>query len=90
LRGRLPDDAQRRISLSDGNETVADFFYEPNLCVFIDGAPHAQPEQAARDQSVDEQLRTAGYQVVRLDYRTDLEAQLRRRASLFGVGEVER
>jgi hypothetical protein len=90
LRGRLPDDAQRRLSLSDNRETVADFFYEPNLCVFIDGAPHDQPEQAARDQSVGEQLRTAGYQVVRLDYRTDLEAQLRRRASLFGVGEVER
>ncbi|MEM0337918.1 MAG: DUF1998 domain-containing protein, partial [Candidatus Caldarchaeum sp.] len=87
LRGRLPDDAQRRLTLSNGTETVVDFFYEPNLCVFIDGAPHAQPAQAERDQTMREQLRAEDYQVVSLDHRTDLETQLRRRASTFGLSE---
>lgn len=37
---RLPDEAQKIIS--EGDEPIArvDFFYKPNVCVFVDGPDH--------------------------------------------------
>lgn len=42
---RLPDDVRRYIREIP---CEADFFYEPNICVFCDGAVHDLPEQRAK------------------------------------------
>ncbi|QUW02005.1 DEAD/DEAH box helicase [Chloracidobacterium validum] len=81
---RLPDDAQRRIVAVN---CVADFFYEPNVCLFCDGAVHAAPEQTARDERVRTELRQHGYRVIAIRHDQPLGEQLARYGEVFGGQE---
>lgn len=78
---RLPDAAQRPISAAN---CIADFFYEPNVCVFCDGSVHDRPDQIARDKEVRRRLLTTGYRVVVIRYAQDLGEQIRQYPDIFG------
>ncbi|MGC8915770.1 MAG: hypothetical protein ACP5NF_02175 [Thermoanaerobaculum sp.] len=80
---RLPDEAQKPMAQP---RCVADFFYEPNICVFCDGAVHDQPPQQAHDRQVREELRGRGFRVVVFRYDQDLVPQIRRYPEIFGAG----
>ncbi|MFT0814424.1 DEAD/DEAH box helicase [Synechococcus sp. OH20] len=80
---RLPDDAQKAIP---DPRCVVDFFYEPNVCVFCDGAVHDEPDQTAQDRQVRSQLLGQGYRVIALRYDQDLQEQLARYPEVFGKG----
>ncbi len=78
---RLPDDAQKRIAEP---VCMADFFYEPNVCVFCDGSVHDEPAQAARDREVRTELVRRGHRVMVVRYDDDMEAMLSRHPDVFG------
>ena len=44
---------------------MADFFYEPNVAVYIDGPVHDYADRAQRDAGQEECLEDAGYLVLR-------------------------
>ncbi len=78
---RLPDDAQKRIAEP---VCMADFFYEPNVCVFCDGAVHDDPAQAARDREVRTELVRRGYRVISVRYDADIQETITRYPDVFG------
>jgi len=65
---------------------VADFFCDPNICVFCDGTVHDEPAQAAQDRQLRSQLLGRGYRVLVLRYDQDLREQLARYPEVFGKG----
>jgi len=88
---RLPDDAQRRIALSEGarmrlhqEHCSVDFFYEPNICVFCDGAVHDEKEQREKDEVIREDLRRNGYRVIVIRYDSDISEQIDNYPEVFG------
>ncbi|MFS8867143.1 DUF1998 domain-containing protein [Synechococcus sp. OH30] len=80
---RLPNDAQKAIPNPRG---VVDFFYEPNVCVFWNGAVHDEPDQAAQDRQLRSQLLGQSYRVIALRYDQDLQEQLARYPEVSGKG----
>lgn len=78
---RLPDEAQKPLV---NYPAVPDFFYEPNVCVFCDGAVHDEPAQRQKDAAVRAELRDLGYRVVVVRYDRDLEEQLQAYPDVFG------
>jgi len=80
---RLPDEAQKALAEP---RCVADFFYDPNICIFCDGAVHDDPAQAAQDRQLRSQLLGHGYRVIALRYDQDLREQLARYPEVFGKG----
>ncbi|MFS8779863.1 DEAD/DEAH box helicase [Synechococcus sp. W55.1] len=80
---RLPDDAQKSISEP---RCVVDFFYDPNICVFCDGAVHDEPTRAEQDRQLRAQLLEGGYRVIVLRYDQNLQEQLARYPEVFGQG----
>lgn len=78
----LPDAAQKYLSDFYANP---DFFYNPNICVYCDGAPHfvgARVEEDAFDRN---KLREAGYRVIVIRYDQDIEEQLAQYGDIFGT-----
>ena len=57
---------------------ILDFYcHEMRLCIELDGAPHLDPGQAAKDEQRDADLRVRGYKVLRawnVDVLSDLPA----------------
>ena len=80
-RHRLPNDAQRRI---DDAHCIPDFFYEPNVCVFCDGAVHDDPATADRDRHVRGALVDLGYRVIVIRYDQPVDEQIARNPDVFG------
>jgi RNA polymerase subunit RPABC4/transcription elongation factor Spt4/very-short-patch-repair endonuclease len=64
----LPDAAQRRISEAS---TIADFFYKPNIAVYIDGPVHQKEQQRKIDEHQRRKLMERGYRVVVFGEDTD-------------------
>jgi len=69
---RLPDEAQ--VEIKDCR-TVPDFVYknEVQVCVFIDGSPHDDPDTQKNDAIKRKCLENAGYEVLVWHYLTPLE-----------------
>lgn len=80
---RLPDAAQ--VTLDDAYYRP-DFFYEPNVCVFVDGSVHDAPEQRAIDEQQRRELKDLGYRVVVYRYLDDPAAVVARHPEVFGDG----
>jgi very-short-patch-repair endonuclease len=78
---RLPDDAQKRIA---DPACMADFFYEPNVCVFCDGSVHDEPAQAAQDRERRAELVCRGYRVIVVRYDADIQETIARYPDVFG------
>ena len=64
---------------------VADFFYDPNICVFCDGSVHDEPTQQTLDSQIRRDLRAHGYRVIVIRYDRDLEEQIRSYPDVFGI-----
>ena len=60
---RLPDEAQKIISEGDEPIAVADFFYKPNVCVFVDGPDHEKDYVKHADERKRKRLKSLGYSV---------------------------
>jgi len=61
---RLPDEAQKNISEGDEPITIADFFYKPNICVFVDGPDHEKDYVAHADARKRKRIKSLGYRVM--------------------------
>ena len=77
---RLPDDAQRRV---EGLYVQPDFFYAPNLYVFVDGSVHDDEETAAADRRKRRAMVKDGYRVLVYRYDDDLDAVLAPHAEII-------
>jgi len=61
----IPDEAQKVISDKEGVPIARpDFFYQPNIAVFVDGAPHRMKHVSEADEAKRDKLRALGYTVV--------------------------
>lgn len=78
----LPDAAQKYLSDFYANP---DFFYNPNTCVYCDGAPHFSGARVREDAVDRNKLREAGYRVIEIRYDQDIEEQLAAYADIFGT-----
>ncbi len=82
---RLPDLAQCQ-PCSDV-AVQPDFYYErdglPGVCVFVDGAAHAQPDQSTHDREVREALEDRGYRVLAIRFDESLDERVNRHADTF-------
>ncbi|MFN3336905.1 MAG: Zn-binding domain-containing protein, partial [Thermomicrobium sp.] len=79
---RLPDAPQKMI---EEPRCRADFFYEPNVLIFVDGPHHDQPDVSRLDERTRRELITRGYRVVVLRYDRPLLEQFREYPDIFGA-----
>ncbi len=78
----LPDAAQKYLSDFYANP---DFFYNPNVCVYCDGAPHFVGARVEEDAVDRKKLREAGYRVIEIRYDRDVEEQVTKFQDIFGT-----
>ena len=72
----LPDRAQFPFEVSTGVHTVADFYYRPNLYVYVDGPHHDTPEQRAKDETIRTSMLLYGLEPFVLHHKDDWKAKL--------------
>ena len=88
---RLPDAAQSRPEADVA--TQPDFYYErqgvPGVCVFVDGAPHENPQQRERDLQVRKALEDRGHRVVAIR-GGPFDEQVAPHRDVFGSGGTSR
>lgn len=77
---RLPDKAQWRVP---GLYIMPDFFYEPNVVVFVDGSPHDTTVVKEDDTLKRRELKKKGYRVVSWHYSQDLADVIRAHKDVF-------
>jgi len=71
-RGLYPE-SQKYICL---HKCIPDFYFDSQqLCIFIDGPPHAKPRRIDRDDGIDELLRKRGFKVARFGYKGKLSQE---------------
>ncbi|MCM8747074.1 DEAD/DEAH box helicase [Thermomicrobium sp. CFH 73360] len=78
---RLPDEAQKVI---EEPRCRADFFYRPNILVFIDGPHHDEPRVRKLDKETRCNLLRRGYRVIVLRYDRPLLEQFAEHPEVFG------
>ncbi|MFH5833859.1 DEAD/DEAH box helicase [Halalkalibaculum sp. DA384] len=76
----LPDKAQYSI---DELYVNADFFYEPNVVIFVDGNVHDKPGVQTEDEKKRKALRKKGYQVLVYRYDQDFNSFVESRPDIF-------
>lgn len=83
-----PADQHRVVRRSDGSPvTEADLFYEPNLLVWVQGAPHAKAYVAQRDERLRREVKGLGYRLVEV-WPGRIAEGLRALALALDLGEV--
>jgi very-short-patch-repair endonuclease len=80
---RMPDQTQVKMSNINGLYIEADFVYEPNIAIFVDGSVHDKPEVKADDAVKRKALRNAGWQVLVWRYDQPLEDFIQKRPDIF-------
>ncbi|MCS7265701.1 MAG: DEAD/DEAH box helicase [Armatimonadetes bacterium] len=80
-RRRLPDEVRKHLPEIP---CEADFFYEPNICVFCDGSIHDRPDVQKKDREIRKRLKEKGYRVIVIRYDRDLDEQIREHEDVFG------
>lgn len=80
---RMPDKTQVKMSGINGLYIEADFVYEPNIAIFVDGSVHDKPEVKADDAIKRKALRNAGWQVLVWRYDEPLEEFIKKRPDIF-------
>jgi len=78
----LPDASQKYLSDFYANP---DFFYNPNVCVYCDGAPHFAGARVEEDAIDRKKLREAGYRVIEIRSDRDIEEQVAQYQDIFGT-----
>lgn len=73
---RLPERAQMPLQVTAGIHTRADFYYRPNLYVYVDGPPHDSPEQQQHDAQIRQNMLLNGYEVFVLHHQDDWQERL--------------
>ncbi len=69
----LPDEAQKIISDKDIPIASADFFYKPDIVVFVDGSPHEKDYVQKADEEKRRKLKALGYRVISIKKIDDVE-----------------
>ena len=77
---KLPDGAQYS---PEGIYASADFFYRPDILIFIDGSVHDAEKQREKDMETRQVLRDSGYQVLVYRYDDNLEEFVNSRKDIF-------
>lgn len=80
---KLPSDAQKLI---ESCHTRPDFLYQTqNVAIYLDGSPHDDSRQQAKDTAITECLENTGWQVVRFGYREDWQKKISEYPYIFGL-----
>ncbi len=68
LKRPLPDEAQKTYFIDGKPIMQADFFYNPNKYIFVDGPPHAPENIRGEDKKKRDKLDSKGQIVIELDF----------------------
>lgn len=79
---RLPDQAQKQMS-ENGCYASADFFCDPNICIFCDGSVHDNEDIQAQDREKRECLQRNGFKVLVWNYVTKVNDFVEENKNLF-------
>lgn len=77
---RLPEEAQKNIT---DIYVEPDFFYAPNVCIFLDGSVHDHPNVEERDEKQRRELMNMGYQVISISYMDKFDEIVAKRPDIF-------
>lgn len=70
---KIPNDAQKIIYERDRPITRVDFFFEPNICLFVDGPVHDKDYVREDDERKRRELRGLGYRVFSVNSPDEVE-----------------